>query len=822
MNAETTSETDAVRHTPCTVGHNATNLIFQKVEMSLSHRLSFWLKFANRYRRTCEVVFIPFVLSIIFWIFLGRFVGGEHSEATWQDNTYLILPIFSFIAKSFSSGQFPYWLNSIVGGIPLYDSPQFSTLYPFYFFGSSLYSSPISASIQVHFLIMFHVWILHLNTYVMLRIFRLPIIASLLGATLFAFSANTFQLLPWINIVAPYSWLPLALGSVYLVFEDKSPRLGLLLGIVSSTLLTTAAPAHALIHLVYCTGVLFATYLIIHRRDRLRLATSAQRLIAIGIVSLLLSAPALVPSLVSAKRTIRWLSLSKTVIGYEKIPFECFLFNQSRPRELANVLFPLQMKHEVGNSFLGIVPVFLVILSLPGARRNWIIPPFLILGLYTLLSSTGGHLGFAHLNYLLPFWNKIREPDRHLVLFGLTFCTLSAFGFQRLTEWLQGASKLDFKRHFLPSAVFVVVLLTCYLVQRDYATRIQDSMLFVSLFSFFGVLAVVRVSGRLQGMIATSLLAAVVIAPQLLLPESIPLIKDSDYFTEANLRSHRVLKEVSKIDNVRDFRVIVEDDQLPSSRWSMNAIYYGLRTFQGYMNPLPNNQFRELFHTFQSKNYFNLLGAKYYVCRPCSLIPLSEFEMLKEIEGYKIYSTEKVRPHYFVVNQIAQTYADMEDFRSKLRGNDDYLQKVFVHVNDLDKFSSWFGSKSNPVRYVILEEVASQNSLKLFLKTDVQAMLVLNEYFQKDWKVKVNGKSQRPIKVNLNQMGVLLPTGISQVHFEYYPSLFVWLLYLRRVVIVVLSGYVLTAAFLNRSEVKAWFQESHSCHWTAPPKMKTE
>jgi uncharacterized membrane protein YfhO len=89
-------------------------------------------------------------------------------------------------------------------------------------------------------------------------------------------------------------------------------------------------------------------------------------------------------------------------------------------------------------------------------------------------------------------------------------------------------------------------------------------------------------------------------------------------------------------------------------------------------------------------------------------------------------------------------------------------------------------------------------------------MLVLNEYFNKNWEVRVNGKSQRPIKVNLNQMGVLVPKGTSQVHFEYYPSLFVWLLYLRRAVIVVLTGYLLAAAFLNRTEVKAWFQECRS------------
>jgi len=775
--------------------------------MELSKRLRSWLIFGKRYPIACEVVFIPIVLSAIFWIFLGRFLDGEHSRANWTDNTYLILPIFSFIAKSFASGHFPYWLNYIVGGIPLYDSPQFSTVYPFYFFGSGHYSSPVSASLQVHFLILFHVGILYLNTYIMLRIFRLPIIASLLGATLLAFSANTFQLLPWVNIVAPYSWLPLAVGSVYLVLEGNHPYLGLLLGALSFSFLATASPAQPLIHLVYCTGILFLSYLIVRRKNRIAFTTSARRLMTMGMLSLLLSAPAVVPVLVSTKNMIRWVGMSKTIVGYESIPFESFLANQSQPKELANVLFPFRMNHKVGDSFLGMVPIFLVLFGLFRTQRDWLVLPFLILGLYALLSSTGGNLGFAQLNYLLPLWNKIREPDRHLILFNLTFCTLSAFGFHRLTEWINEPSKPKFQGLIAPVTVFAVILAACFLIRRDYETLIKDSTLFASLLAFLVVVVVMRLNQKLPGVISKSFLAAIIVTPQLFLPDSIPLIKDGDFFREANLRSHRVLKEVSKIDHVRDFRVILQDDQLPKPYWSMNAIYYGLRTFQGYMNPMPNRQYRELFHTFPSKNYFNLLGAKYYICRPCTLIPLSDFTMLAEVEGFKVYSTDKVRPRYFLVNQIAETYVEMRDFQSKLKANDDYLQKVFIHVNDIERVSSWFGSQGHSVRYSILREASSQNSLQLVLNNDAPAMLVLNEYFNKDWKALVNGKNQRPIKVNLNQIGVLLPKGTNQVHLEYSPSLFVWLLRLRVAVLCVLAGYSFLFVFVNRSEVESWFRK---------------
>src|SRR5207249_3927861 len=252
--------------------------------------------------------------------------------------------------------------------------------------------------------------------------------------------------------------------------------------------------------------------------------------------------------------------------------------------------------------------------------------------------------------------------------------------------------------------------------------------------------------------------------------------KDGDFFTAPNLRSHRILNEISKIDNIRNFRLIIQDDQLSPYWWSMNAIYYGQRTFQAYMNPLPNTQFQEVFFAFNTKNYFKLLGAKYYLCRACNTIPLSDYQLELEMEGYKLYSTEKARPHYFLVNQIAQTYIDSQDFWSKVKESDAYLHKVYIHANDLAKFSSWFGSSTEPLENEVLREAASQNSLHLILRTNAQAMLVLNEYFNKDWKVTVNGESRKPFKVNLNQIGVLLQKGTNQVHFEFRPDLFIWLL----------------------------------------------
>src|SRR5437588_427022 len=108
---------------------------------------------------------VPLVVLALIWIFLGKFLKDYYSFSAFLDSTHLIHPLFTHISKSFAVGEFPYWIDSILGGIPLYNTPQFSLLYPFYFFGWNLYRDPIVTSLHLHYVTVFHVGILWLNTY---------------------------------------------------------------------------------------------------------------------------------------------------------------------------------------------------------------------------------------------------------------------------------------------------------------------------------------------------------------------------------------------------------------------------------------------------------------------------------------------------------------------------------------------------------------------------------------------------------------------------------------------------------------------------------
>src|SRR5437763_539547 len=75
-----------------------------------------------------------------------------------------------------------------------------------------------------------------------------------------AFSANAFQYAVWINITAPYAWMPLYLAGVVGLLEVPGNRRAALMALGGIVLLALASHAQPLIHAVYMTVVLVLVY----------------------------------------------------------------------------------------------------------------------------------------------------------------------------------------------------------------------------------------------------------------------------------------------------------------------------------------------------------------------------------------------------------------------------------------------------------------------------------------------------------------------------------------------------------------------------------
>ena len=135
-------------------------------------------------------IFLTLMLALFALRFWPAFAHGA-LYAPFQDNLWLYGPLFSRASEIALTGNFPYWLDTVLGGFPLYQTPHFSVTYPFYFFGLLNYGKAFEVFYTLSYVTCFHTLVLYLNLYVMLRVAGAGGLASLCGATVGLVSGNT-------------------------------------------------------------------------------------------------------------------------------------------------------------------------------------------------------------------------------------------------------------------------------------------------------------------------------------------------------------------------------------------------------------------------------------------------------------------------------------------------------------------------------------------------------------------------------------------------------------------------------------------------------
>ena len=76
---------------------------------------------------------------------------------------------FLEVSRLSLSGTVPYYLPDIGTGFPVFESPHFSILYPFYFFGLLNYGGPLASLYTLTNLTLLHIFIFYANLYLLLR-----------------------------------------------------------------------------------------------------------------------------------------------------------------------------------------------------------------------------------------------------------------------------------------------------------------------------------------------------------------------------------------------------------------------------------------------------------------------------------------------------------------------------------------------------------------------------------------------------------------------------------------------------------------------------
>jgi hypothetical protein len=752
-----------------------------------------------RRNRTLEAYAIV-ALIITFSLRYAPFVTSHLLFGPFLDNVHIYGPIFSEVSRLALSGSVPYYLPDIGTGFPVFESPHFSILYPLYFFGLLSYGGPLASLYTLTHLTLLHLFVFYVNLYVLLRCATVPPWSAFVGASVGMLARNTELYASWITIAASYAWLPLVLAGGILLLRFPGKSRGILVFSIAAGFLALASPSQAVIHAALSCLILFAAgiwWLCLQRQfaDIWRLAWSL--MLCTGIAFGLAGA-AILPMYLAAGGMIRHVGAGTAVVGYAPIPWNSFNLFQLSLSQAAGIIIRPSWISIVGSPYVGPLGVTGTLLAAFYFRRLDSFLRMLVLGfgtiaLYGLLSGFGTNLGFAYINFYLPFINRIREAGRHLVLFAIGVSFLSGIGYYLLAQCLEQYKDRRNARALIVPAVLTLIFVA--IILWELAWNRQGRSL-----TGFWMLAMAPILFALGRMMNVSRYREVALAGLLIsvaamiIPvRGIPL-SQSEFDKSINLLSHSVLQRVAPEIDAGDYRVDFRDKAFSNPFWTMNASYYGFKSFYNQLTPQPLDQFR--FSNLTNVPHLReMMGARYLLCG-ADTSPLDPAaRQILETEGYRLYENPSPMGRLTVVHRVAGRINNQAAFVQIIGKGFNYLLEAYVSPTDFNRVTAFLHDSQSvpPGQEHVFKSVDRPNQSYSTVECDAASLLILNEWFAPAWKVRVNGKKQPILRVNQWQTGVLLPAGKNRVEFEYSPTLFRALTALNRITILLLLVFVILA-----------------------------
>jgi hypothetical protein len=726
--------------------------------------------------------------ALRFWPPLAH--GGLY--APFRDNVWLYGSLFSRASEIALTGQFPYWLDTLLGGFPLYQTPHFSATYPFYFFGLLNYGKALEVLYTLTYVTCVQTFILYLNLYVMIRVAGAKGLASLCGASIGLISGNTEAYAQWVTIAAAWSWFPLLVAGMIRMVRVPLSLISISLVAIAAGMMCTASPSQPVIQSSFFAVLFFAAALIWRwRKDG---AASAGQLLAglfiSGVIAVALAAVAFVPMTLATDEMIRAVG-KQSIIGHAPIPWNSFNASQLAPHQLGHLLFGSSGVGVLGGIYVGPFALLGVLLCVPAYRRSDSFGRFLlltsaVLALYFLLAGFGTHFGIAYLHFHLPLLNRIREAGRYLVVFTTLIVLLGGIGFQILIDLAGGRITLTRRwRYYLYAAIafWAVVFVAAVIVDR---ARMSG---WAVLLILPVAILLVSASSANERLVSVTLVLLMCIASVLSPPLIVPF-RVSEYLQAENLASHRVLARLAQIPQVRDYRVAIIDPKLTPRTWANNASFYGIKTFYVMFTPVPLQQFKEMFDERVSLR--KLRGAKYFIYPQGEPPADAKASLLFSESGYDVYEVSDAMPPFKLLH-AAKPFDSANSFYSALTNGFDYQDVVALPRASLRL--SWpfpfraLAREANPrapAGELLIPVSRTPNVVAVASHSTEPGLLILNERWTKDWHARVDSRPVPVLQANFVQPAVALPAGRHYVEFEYKPMLFWYLLIVQRITFTLL------------------------------------
>jgi hypothetical protein len=756
--------------------------------------------FSVRLRRfwSGDGVFIVLMLGIFAFSYLPALAYGQ-LYAPFRDNVWLYGPLFSRESEIALTGNFPYWIDTLLGGFPIYQTPDHSATYPFYFFGLLNYGKALQVLYTLSYLTCFHNFVLYVNLYVLARVAGANGLASLCGATVGLVSGNTEVYSNWITVAGPWSWFPLLIAGMIRLFLVPLSFGSIALFAIPAALICMASPSQPVIQSTF-VGIVFFTSAALWQWRKQGIAAVGRLFLGFSIsavIAFCLCAVAFLPMTLATRDMIRFVGHHMWIIGHASIPWEAFNANQLAPRQLIHVLFDSSDPQAgPGGLYVGPLGVFGMLLCIVAYHRAGAIESFLILAFglmafYFLIAGFGTHFGLAYVHFHIPLLNLIREATRHLVIFTTFAALLAALGLQSLMDVVTGKIPLTkgWRRFFrVVTALGLVIFLAALAVDLWRVIPGWPVLLVLPL-----GLVLLPASSRQLGVVGPGLLFLACLA-SMLSPLGTQPFFVSEYLRVDNLTSHRVLRRVAQLPDISKYRVVVQNKAVRPLLLANNASFYGIRTLYFNFTVLPVAQFHEM--QDEEPANLKLRGVKYFVCWQDEKPFDSKARLLFTESGYRVYEVEGAMEPYTLVHAV-RSFAGVMPFRVQIAQGFDYQHISAVRgsatqtVDPLLKSMEATANQAPASEDFLQPIVRTPNRFGVFVDSSQPGVLVFNERWSKDWRATVNSQPTKVIRANFTQPAVVLSAGRNYVEFEYKPMLFWWLLILQRATFLALGLFAI-------------------------------
>ena len=725
----------------------------------------------------CEVVPALVLLAAtlgFFWRIL--FTADAWKPAGGGDLVSFLFPTYRFAAARLQAGDLPLWNPHLYGGAPFVADIQSGLFYPpnlllFLLMPDFSYKAMETMAVL-------HVFLAGLFMYLSLRFWEpgrpLRVSAALTGAMAYMFSDMFIVHFGNLNLIAVAAWLPLVFFLFRQALRTQSVNLAIGAGIVLG-LSTLAGHPQMTLLVGLALGVAAMVEAIVARSTRRGagwpfLALALTTAVAVGLAALVL-VPAWEYARLSSRadwtyREAARYSLIPGLLGEMLVPA---LFSSREP----NLYWGVWDRVAVG--YLGIFPLILAGLAVL-LRQVREVGLFLILAGVAFLMALGGESvvhGWAY--QLLPGFDYLRAPARHVLLVDFSLAALAALGldlflgpldrrrrktFQGIWPWLCG----------LGGVSFLVGGAWAYLVV--YQAQDRDPTLFWRVSEagsgvIFALLMVASglawLAARRAGCLRRRVLAGLAVGLVFVDLASVGAYTDLGHTPPTAGYDHPKIVEflqkdpgLFRIDSRTDIWDVWQPDL---------ALLSGLYDVNGVDNPMMIADMARFWEGTQGRStrLYDLLGVRYVLGSPDVTLDWDKFSLAFDGDPtVHVYRNLITWPRAFVVHR-AEVVQDHET--AWVRIHEPGFEPATTVVLEGGQPLDIQANRPATVQVIRYEP----DELILAIDSPAEGYLVLSDPFYPGWQAEVDGRPAALLRADYAFRAVPILAGTHQVAMVFRP-----------------------------------------------------